>query len=335
MRQTLRLLPLLAAALFLPGCLPYDEQEIRFRIDAARDRIDLLLVDRGLYHDSGGWFGAGPEGAGKDLDRIARGERWVSLLYGLLPLPIDDPETHKTDFEARIGSFLRENVAVEHGRFFRDAEGRLCWWQCVRLSKLSGFLDLANDAIRAALSEERTLARFRETLRLADEESGALLRRALEAKEPFLLRRGGALAFRFPASREGYRNLLTSWLEEILTDVRKAALEDARKPAPGSQNSVSEDSRGGASSRPSGRKPTEFEQTARFLLGLEASFLRSGDSIELVLGNPEKGEQTMALPRGAEYEENLAPLLEERKIAIHSDVTEATLRAAFEAFCAR
>ncbi|MCI0587239.1 MAG: hypothetical protein L0323_10405 [Planctomycetes bacterium] len=335
MTRAPRLLPLLGTALLASGCLPHDEQEIRFRIDAGRDRIDLLFVDRGLYHDSGGWFGSGPEGAGKDLDRIARGERWVSLLYGLLPLPIEDLETHKTDFEARIGSFLRENVAVEHGRFFRDAEGRLCWWQCVRLSKLSGFLDLANDAIRAALSDPKELADFRRELRLEDEESGALLRRALEGKEPFLLRRGGALAFSFPASREGYRNLLAYWIEEILTDVRKAALEDARKPAPRSENPVSEDSRGGAASRPPGRKSSEFEQMVRFFLSLEASFIRSGNSIELVLGNPERGEQTVALPRRGVYEENLAPHLEERKIAIHSDVTEATIRAAFEAFCAR
>ncbi len=330
MTRAPRLLPLLGTALLASGCLPYDEQEIRFRIDAGRDRIDLLFVDRGLYHDSGGWFGSGPEGAGKDLDRIAKGERWVSLLYGFLPLVIDEPEALEKDFEARLASHLRNHVAVEHGRFFRDAEGRLCWWQCVRLSKLSGFLDLANDGIRSALSEEKELEDFREMFRLGDEESGALLRRALGGKEPFLLRRGGALAFRFPASREGYRNLLAHWMEEILTDVRKAALEDAGKQARGA-----EDSRGGVASRPSLRKDSEFEETARFLLGLEASFIRSGDSIELVLGNPERGEQTIALPRTGDYEENLAPLLEERKIAIHSDVTEATIRAAFEAFCAR
>ncbi|MGH7151662.1 MAG: hypothetical protein ACREIU_13240 [Planctomycetota bacterium] len=321
-----RLLSLLGASPLLPGCLPYDEQEIRFRIDAARDRIDLLLVDRGLHQDQGGWFGGGSEAAGKDLDRIAKGERWVSLLYGLLTLPIDDLKAPGSDFEARLASRLREHVAVEHGRFFRDAEGRLCWWQCVRLSKLSGFLDLANEGIRSALSDPKGLESFRKELRLEDETSGALLRRALEAKEPFLLRRGGALAYRFPASREGCRNLLAHLIEEI----RGGVLEDAQK-----RGEAGEDAIEGAASRPSGRKPTEFEQMTQFLLGLEASLLRSGDSVELVLGNPERGEQTIAFPRQGEYEENLAPLLEERKIAIHSDVTEAAILAAFDAFCAR
>jgi hypothetical protein len=326
MRHASRLLPLLGAALLLAGCLPYDEQEIRFRIDAERDRIDLLLIDMGLHHDQGGWFSGGPESAGEDLDRIAKGERFVSLLYGFLPLAIDDLEPPKDDFEARLGSYLREHVAVEHGRFFRDADGRLCWWQCVRLSNLSGFLDLSNEWIRAVLSDPRRLADFRKGLRLEDEESGALLRRALEGKQPFLLRRGGALAFRFPASPEGHRSLLAQWVEEI----RKAVLEDA-----GEQAREPKDSRGSVASRPSDRKPTEFEQAIRLLLGLEASFLRTGDWIELVLGNPEKGEQKIALPPEGEYEENLAPLLEERKLTIHSDVTEETLRAAFDAFCAR
>src|SRR5262245_16263120 len=321
-----RLLPLLGATLLLAGCLPYDEQEIRFRIDAARDRIDLLLVDRGLYHDQGGWFGGGPESAGKDLDRIAKGERFVSLFNGFLPLAIDDLEPPKNEFEARLASRLRETVAVEHGRFFRDAEGRLCWWQCVRVSNLSGFLDLANDGIRSALAEEETLAEFRKTLRLEDEESGALLRRALEGKVPFLLRRGGALAFRFPASREGCRSLLSRLIEEI----RQGVLNDARMHAEAGEGSKEE-----AASQPLRRKPTDFEWAARLVLGIEASVLRSGDGVELVLGNPEKAEQTIALPREGEYEENLAPLLEERKLAIRSDVTEATIRAAFEAFCAR
>src|SRR5262245_24113895 len=129
-----RLLPLLATALLASGCLPYDEQEIRFRIDAERDRIDLLLIDLGLHYEPGGWFGGGPESAGKDLDRIAKGERFVSPLYGFLPLSLDDLEPPKDDFEARLGSYLRQHLAVEHGRFFRDADGRLSWWQCVRLS---------------------------------------------------------------------------------------------------------------------------------------------------------------------------------------------------------
>ena len=37
----------------LPSCLEFDEQEIHLRYDAEKDRLDALLIYRGLYDSPG------------------------------------------------------------------------------------------------------------------------------------------------------------------------------------------------------------------------------------------------------------------------------------------
>ncbi|HET6204462.1 MAG TPA: hypothetical protein VFI25_16855 [Planctomycetota bacterium] len=315
----------------LPGCvgLVFDEQEIRLRFDPERDRLDALVVYRGLYvNEERSFLGDGPSLARKQLDRILEGHRSVALVLPFF-LDFDEKEEPGDETTARLAAHLKANVVVENGRFFRDTEGRVCWWQLARRGGFTELLDVANEGLRRVLSDEKNGRVFRKGLRLTDEESGRLLRRALEAKEPFLLRRGSALAFRLPASLEGHRNMVRGLLE----DLREEAVKDAKERD--AARKAEEAGEAPVASRPSSRRLSEFEFGLRFFSGLELSLVRSGDWTELALGNPERVEQVLLAPRLGMYKENLAPLLAQREQAIHADVTDETILAEFRAFGAR
>ncbi len=290
---TLLLLPLAA-------CLDFDEQEIRIVADAERDRLDLLLVYRGVYDDGG-------KDTEQQLEALLRGERWFALGSNFpFQFRLDPPARGDDDWFLPL---LAAHATVENGAFFRDAQGRLCAWQCVRFARVSEVLERGNAETRAALAAAEVRRELLEDLGVRDEASHALLAAAQAADFRFLERRAGALVVRLPLSREGHGQLVDHVLREGIGLAQSASNGD--------------------------RHAAELDFAVRLLAGCELSFVRAGEATELILGNQERAEQAIRVPARDRYRDNLEPLLTERGLAIRDDVDEAALAEAFAVFRAR
>jgi hypothetical protein len=298
-------LGLLVSAALVPGCLEFDGQEIRLRYDSKKDRLDVLLIYRGVYvEDSGPPRPSEKSAAEQQLDALLEGKRWVALLSNFpFVWNFDSEEAAQDPF---VSPFVR-NVSVENGRFFRDAEGRISAWQIAHVERVSDVLGEVNAAFLRYLGDPESFEEARRALVLEDAESERLLRRALQNKRPFFLRRGGAFVFSVPASAEGYGALVAAIL--------RGFAEQVERDRPGA-------------AEPS-KELSETDLVIGFLSSLEISFIRSGDATEFVLGNPEKLEQVFRMPARGRYRENLAPLLEERNVPIATDVTLDHIRRTF------
>jgi len=284
------------AAAVLGGCLGYDEQEIRFRVDPQKDRLDVLLVYRGLFNDS-----LVPPSAESQLDSIQRGERVFSALDPALLFNLDATPALK---EARWTPTT--SIKVEHGRVFRAKDGRLCAWQLVRVPSLSALLGAANDAYREWLATPEGARQFLGSVSSSDAASAELLKRSVADKHAFFALRGNAISFRIPVSSEGQRAIFTR-----VTDALTKSASD-----------------------PSARK--RLDRDLALYASAELSWIRSGDVSECVIGNPERAEQRIVVPRRRdEIPDNLGDLLASKKVRVHDDVTEASITKEFEAFCAR
>src|SRR5258706_435888 len=123
----------LAMLVLLPGCLDFDEQEIRVAYDAGRDRIDAQLVYVGL-HSSGKleWtlFGTPPEekedveGTERQLDQLLAGRPLVAPFDAVYVTDLVELRRSDDAWQAS----LAEAITVDQGAPFKDAAGRLCGW---------------------------------------------------------------------------------------------------------------------------------------------------------------------------------------------------------------
>ena len=76
--------------LLFPGCLEFDGQEVTMRYDAEADRIDLLIVYRGVFYESGSSDNDMTK-AFKEYDEVmAKG---TSFFWSNWPLEVDLTET--------------------------------------------------------------------------------------------------------------------------------------------------------------------------------------------------------------------------------------------------
>lgn len=134
MRRLLRvawLLPLLLAS-----CLEFEQQELHLRYDAEKDRMDVLLVYRGLYAGDGnplpGANGKSPiEQAMSDLQKVREHGAFAFRSSG--NFRVDPVEEFGSDW-------VRRHIDVEYGGLFTDPLGRLCGYQFVRVRDFRAFV---------------------------------------------------------------------------------------------------------------------------------------------------------------------------------------------------
>jgi hypothetical protein len=288
-------LALILLALIPSSCLDFDQQDVEIAYDDKADRLDVLLVYRGLYQDN-------ETKAERQLDALLGGERWFALFDNWpFEFRLDGKDDVQRDTPAYAA--LRKHVTVQNGAFFRAQDGRLCAWQCLRLADCAAFFQAMNAEIHKELEPQARRESFLDSLGVSDEASLRLLAGAVEKRFAFVERRGAAFAWRVPLSDVGHKALVRHVLGEAAKNARKG--EDG----PG--------------------------EAIAWLSCIELSFLRSGDVTELVLGNPARDTLAIKSPSRSGYQDNLAPLLERRKVKVRDDVTEQTLRAAFTEFRAK
>ncbi|MDA7494477.1 hypothetical protein N8467_00265 [bacterium] len=120
--------------LMLASCLEFEHQEVHLRYDAKVDRMDVLLVYRGLYAANTPLIGNNQppvERALADL-KTAR-EHGAFAFRNSMNFKVD-PVTESMD------DWVSRHIDVENGGLFTDPKGRLCGYQFVRIRGFRAFL---------------------------------------------------------------------------------------------------------------------------------------------------------------------------------------------------
>jgi hypothetical protein len=131
--------------MLLTGCdLEFPEQEVILLHDTKADRLDFLLVYRGVTASSDDRRDVAD--AVSAATRILGGRREFMLLDWPLHWDLDGKDKD-------VPQWLRKNVKLERVDTFVDAKGRLCAYQLFTMSKVSEGLRLLNEAIAASILE--------------------------------------------------------------------------------------------------------------------------------------------------------------------------------------
>jgi hypothetical protein len=314
-RAPARSIPLLLSASLLafplPGCLEFEQQEVRVVVDAERDRVDLMLVYRGLCSGPPHFSWRGGEdvkGTEETLDELQAGRQIGALLAPMMFFDLTELAASEDPLYAAFAS----RVAIDHGEPFRTEDGRLCAWQLVHVGSLTEVLRMADLFLARSIAKESDARDFRQGLGCDDAESRERIRVALEKGEPWFGVVGSTLAMHVPASETAARSL---------------ARRIAEAPS----------SAGGAAGTEVDRRALEGMSDAEELaVGLRAIGVRAvvtARGIDLLLGDPDAAMQRIDVRTPSKSERfDLAPRLEARRIRIRDDVTEATLAAEFASF---
>ena len=122
----------LALLLLASACLEIDGQELLLHHDPAADRVDVLLIHRGLFAERQGRSEPLPLA----IEQLETAQRTgVFVLGNNFPLRFDPSQAEQSGWQR-----LAEHLAVENGGLFTDTDGRLCAYQFVRIDGLSTFL---------------------------------------------------------------------------------------------------------------------------------------------------------------------------------------------------
>ncbi len=163
MRQagTALLLALLAA---LCGCIDFERETVTYQHDQAGDRLLLLAVYEGIHGANGEQLADEEIKQLKEAFEQKRVFFWSNWLFSYNPKDIDeeldnirkrlaDPEqTKDLTPEAKAawtevlaaGQKVRENIRTENGRFYLNAEGKLCGYQTMEVTRFSEVVKLTN-----------------------------------------------------------------------------------------------------------------------------------------------------------------------------------------------
>ena len=148
-----RLRTMLAAALLLAAssCLEIDAQDVYVHFDAEQDRIDLMLVHRGVF----------AEASNDDTEKALRvaiedlaeaRQTGEVILWNNRPLRINPIEDGTPATTALFG-----HLDVENGGLFTDPTGTLCAYQFVRVNRAKAFFQKLNTLLELWMQNQEIL----------------------------------------------------------------------------------------------------------------------------------------------------------------------------------
>ena len=201
-----RLLPFLALAVALTGCIEFERQTVTYEHDA---KVDTLHIHQ-TYH---GIYGADDvtkltEQERVQLDSVMKGQRtfffanWIfELNVGSFKEQLNEaavPKTNSLEEAQRravtnLLTLLVANVRVENGKFYLNEKGQPCGTQRVTLRNVSKLLVAGNEVIRRGLEVE-----MKDKPTAAERE---LINTSLARSGPFLTLTGQQLRFRWPSPK--------------------------------------------------------------------------------------------------------------------------------------
>lgn len=316
----------------LSSCLEFDAQEITFRYDPEHDRIDALVVYRGLYAEGGYGSDKPMEKALAQLD-AARTDG-VFAFWCHWPFKVDPVH------DSGPGTALLPHYQVESGGLFTDEKGVLCGYQFVRIQQAKAFLQkietMLEVAVQAGLASP---ANGYGGPHKFDSDTKDLLREFLRAGEKMLVVDRGRIELRFPCTRRDHRWLKSQMAEEFLDRVPDAIVQqlaiekfragggDPTNDAPSRDGIVFD----GALLKERLRSTPGF----RLFWDNDFAFDRREDLTTFALG--ERGAEELVFRKAAEgkYHDGLLTALRERGEKIEQDLPDQELQRRFVAFRGR
>ena len=198
-----RLLPFLAFAVALTGCIEFERQTVTYEHDAKADTLHIHQTYHGI--DGADDVTQLSEKEREQLADVMKGQRtfffanWIfELNVGSFKAQLTEaavPKTNSLEEAQRravtnLLTLLIANVRVENGKFFLNDKGQPCGTQRVTLRNASKLLAAGNEFIRKGLEVEmkgKPTAAERE-----------LINASLARPGPFLTLAGEQLRFRWP-----------------------------------------------------------------------------------------------------------------------------------------
>lgn len=312
------------------ACLEVDGQDLVLRVDPANDRIDVLLVHRGLFAAARSGIDGEPiPRALRDLDAIATTGRLV-LWHDRL-LSFDPSAEHAPALAA-----LLAHVDIENGGLFTDPRGILCAYQFVRVRDARRFVGALDELLAAALADA-----MREGLDLGDgrhrfdDDSRWLLAAHRRDGERLLRIEPGRLALTLPLSPRDHAWAKTQLAKLLLRQLPYDLIVcDALATHDHTPRSAAACEPLAGHTLPASSLPELLARAAslRFFVANDIAVVRSPGRTSLVVGSGESGELTLRKPAHGVHDEALATALHTRGTVIEDGVPDGELQRRFAAF---
>lgn len=325
-----RLRTMLAAALLLAAssCLEIDAQDVYVHFDAEQDRIDLMLVHRGVF----------AEAANDDTEKALRvsiddldeaRQTGEIIFWNNWPLRVNPIADGTPATTALFG-----HLDVENGELFTDPKGTLCAYQFVRINRAKVFFQKINTLLELWMQNQEI--RDHEL----DDDSRDLIRDFVRSREKLLVVGEGRFELRLPFSDRDNRWLKQELLREVFLDSagaevsRRDAVEARRKLGGSVTNTKDEDGELPDSSKALAEALTSTP-ALRFLWDNDVSILREQGLTTLRLGVLGGDSLHLHKAPGGLYHHELRDALRERGDRIEDGVPKQELERRFEAFRGR
>ncbi len=327
---------LLLALLFLllGGCLEFDAQDVTVVYDAKADRIDIHLVYRGLFVESGSGSTDRPmEKALEDLAKVR--DRGVFYFWCNYPFSFDLAGKLKGPVQA-----LANHVDVENGALFTDEKGVLCGHQFVRIREARAFAQKLNTILelgaQVAMSEP---IREGGTVRSFDDDTKEALREFLRSGSRLLQIEPGRIEVRLPCSAADHawlkQRLEQYFLENAPREMVRRVAVDERRAADGDRMDTTADPNKVAIEGAKVKDAVHDAASLRFFWDNDWSFVREEDLTRVALGV--KGADRLVVRKAGDglYHDALLTALRAKGEAIEEKIGAAELERRFAAFRGR
>lgn len=177
------------------------------RYDQKNDRIDFLVVYRGVFYESGSGKTEDPmKNAFTDLEEVL--DRGQSFFWNNWPLQIDPVKP------GTPGAALAAHLEVENGGLYTEPTGRLNGYQFVRIVRAEAFLQKLNTMLELG-AQAAMLGGFRGVK--FDRDTKEIVTEFLRSGEKMITIERGRLQLRLPCTKGDFEQLLGK-LEDHLVD---------------------------------------------------------------------------------------------------------------------
>ncbi|HEB54051.1 MAG TPA: hypothetical protein ENI87_12425 [bacterium] len=317
----------------LAGCLEIDGQDVYFRYDQDNDRIDALLVYRGMFAEGGTATSSPPmQKAIEDLASARKTGEFV--FWNNWPLSCNPCR----DYDP-VRNALLKHVEVENGGLFTDPKGTLCGYQFVRINRARSFVKKLNTLLTVAL--QAGLAKGLERLggHRLDDDTADLVREFLRSREPLLVVEQNRIELRLPLSARDHR-WFKGYIEGHLMDnlpgeiTRRLAVEQ-RRALGGSPTDTSRADEAVSIEGTSLKSELERAPSFRFFWDNDLSIHRTSELTTLGIGVVGSDELHVKKAPGGLYHDALLQELRTQGERIEDGLPDQELFRRFEQFRGR
>ncbi len=311
------------------GCLEFDAQEIVMRYDSEADRIDCLVVYRGIFVEVGSNTNeTAMRSAFADLEKVL--DHGQCFFWCNWPAALDPTKT-----KGDIAPFL-SHVEVENGKLFTDPEGRLHGYQFVRIVRAKEFLKKLNMALGLAYQAAFVVGAGDVEFDPDTKENAIEFSRT---GEPPLTVEAGRIQLRVPCSAPDFRKLLRELEDHMLRNEPSNALHrvvlEKRKAEGDSDLEVKRDERVATLDVEQLRDLMRKMPGMRFFWDNDFTVERTEELQTIGIGVEGSSELRVLKASDGRYSDNFLKALRERGHEIEDGIPDQEIQRRFDEFLQR